>query len=287
MAPVWARPARLLHPGAYDPAVKRNPSVGTGDVAEVYDGDQGRLYELVFGESIHVGGREASAELADAAGIRPASHGVDLCCGNGAAMRFLVAERGVAEMTGVDISEALIDRGERLVEDAGLSEQIRFVAADATRTDLADARSDFVWSEDAWVYVPDKAAVVAEAARIVRPGGTIAFTDWVEGPAGLADDEAVPLLEALTFPGLLDIEGYRSLLESNGCDVRLAADTGRFGGFMDECADRLRGQVADEALALVGSDPEALELAVTAFADLAQLGHAAKLAQARFVATRR
>ena len=30
----------------------------------------------------------------------------------------------------------------------------------------------------------DKKRLIAEAARLVKPGGTIAFTDWVEGPAG-------------------------------------------------------------------------------------------------------
>jgi SAM-dependent methyltransferase len=31
------------------------------------------------------------------------------------------------------------------------------------------------WSEDAWCYVADKPKLIAEAVRMVRPGGVIAF----------------------------------------------------------------------------------------------------------------
>jgi len=36
---------------------------------------------------------------------------------------------------------------------------------------LPSDSADFVWSEDAWCYVPDKPKLIAEAARIVRRGG--------------------------------------------------------------------------------------------------------------------
>ena len=54
----------------------------------------------------------------------------------------------------------------------------------------SEGRADFVWGEDAWCYVVDKAKLVAEAARLVKPSGTIAFTDWMEGPAAMSDEEA-------------------------------------------------------------------------------------------------
>ena len=62
---------------------------------------------------------------------------------------------------------------------------------------LAAGSADFVWGEDAWCYVTDKPKLIAEAARVVKSGGTIAFTDWVEGPAGLTDAEADSARDAL------------------------------------------------------------------------------------------
>jgi SAM-dependent methyltransferase len=107
-----------------------------------------------------------------------------------------------------------------------------------------------VWGEDAWCYVEDKTKLVAEAARLVKSGGTIAFTDWVEGPAGLSDEEAGAFLQGMKFPSVQNIEGYRSLLGSNGCEVAVAEDTGRFAPYVD-----LYLQMADMPLTLARIDP--------------------------------
>jgi SAM-dependent methyltransferase len=67
---------------------------------------------------------------------------------------------------------------------------IEFKLSDVLEMPYAAGTFDFVWGEDAWCYVTDKDKLVAEAARVLKPGGTIAFTDWVEGPAGLTEAEA-------------------------------------------------------------------------------------------------
>jgi SAM-dependent methyltransferase len=147
-------------------------------VKAVYSGPEGDLWELIMGQQIHIGGFESSMDLAERAVVGAGMRGVDLCCCNGAGMRFLVRFRGVASMTGVDATPAVVERGRRLCEEEGLADRIRIVHADACRSGLPDASADFVWGEDAWCYVADKDRLVAEAARIVRPGGVIAFTDW-------------------------------------------------------------------------------------------------------------
>jgi ubiquinone/menaquinone biosynthesis C-methylase UbiE len=262
-------------------------TVRTQDVAELYNSARGDLFQLVFGEQIHIGGFDASLALADRAGILPGQRGVDLCCCNGAGMRFLVRFREVAGMTGVDISERVIARGRARCDEEGLSERIRFVHADACASGLDDASADFVWSEDAWVYVPDKPRLIEEAARIVKRDGIIAFTDWVEGPAGLSDAEREPLFAALTFPNLQTIEGYRGLLEKAGCEVTLAEDTGAFARSMDLAAELLETQHKYDALRLVGWN-EALGAAVSqGFRGMADLARADKIQQGRFVARRR
>src|SRR5260370_16190945 len=146
--------------------------------------------QLIFGQQIHIGGMKASIELAEIASIGAELNGVDLCCCNGAGMRFLVRSRGIASMVGVDATEAVVERGRRLTREEGLDDRVRFVLADTCQSGLPSASADFVWSEDAWCYVTDKPRVIAEAARMVRLGGVIAFTDWVEGAAGLSEAEA-------------------------------------------------------------------------------------------------
>ncbi len=158
--------------------------IAAADVTAAYDGAEGRLYELFMGELLHIGGYRSSVELAEAANIEAGSHGVDLCCGRGASMRFLIRMRQVESMVGVEASGTMIENGRHACRAEGLADRIRFVQADACTAVLREGEADFVWGEDAWCYVADKQRLVAEAVRLVRPGGVIAFTDWVEGLNG-------------------------------------------------------------------------------------------------------
>ena len=79
--------------------------------------------------------------------------------------------------------------------------KIEYKYGTVTELPYEDNTFDVVWGEDAWCYVDDKEKVIAEAMRVLKPGGTLAFTDWIEGPAGLTDEEA---MKALRTPGNLN-----------------------------------------------------------------------------------
>src|SRR5208282_5073088 len=158
--------------------------------------------------------------------------------------------------------------------------------ADARQSGLPSASADFIWSEDAWCYVPDKPKLIAEAARIVRPGGVIAFTDWVEGPAGLSDSEAQRFLGLMTFANVEDIAGYAKLLSGSGCEVRAAEDTGRFPRYADLYIDMIEMQLMYDALRPLGFRIDLLETFLDGFRFLSEMARAGKIAQARFVARR-
>ena len=82
--------------------MKTIQDVGLENVQAVYSGPEGDLWELVMGEQIHIGGFQSSMDLATRAGLKAGQRGIDLCCCNGAGMRFLVRFFNVASMTGVD-----------------------------------------------------------------------------------------------------------------------------------------------------------------------------------------
>ena len=262
------------------------PRIGLADVQAVYDGAEGDLWELVMGEQIHIGGLSSSIELADRAGIPEGSRGVDLCCCNGAGMRFLVRFRKVGHMTGVDATGRIVDRGRQRTADEGLSESVAFVLGDAADTGLPDAAFDFVWGEDAWCYVEDKARLISEATRIVRPGGAIAFTDWVAGSEPMSHDEAERYLRFMKFPNVLTIDGYRALLAERGCHVETAEDTGRFPSHVDLYLEMLNKQLTYDALKLIGFDAELMQSLGGEMVFIQQLAHANKICQGRFVASK-
>jgi len=264
--------------------MKKKSGIGLKDVQAVYSGPEGDLWELIMGEQIHIGGFTSSKDLAEKAGIAAGSSGVDLCCCNGAGMRFLVRFRKVKQMTGVDATRTVVERGQARTRAEGLDGRIRFVLADVCSSGLEDSSADFVWGEDAWCYVVDKPRLIAEAARVVRPGGVIAFTDWVEGPTGLTGEEADRFLAFMKFPNVEDLTGYKNLLTQNGCRVEVAADTGRFPPYVDLYLDMLEKQLTYDALKIIGFDTDLMQAMAGEMQFMQGLAHAGKIAQGLFVA---
>ena len=189
-------------------------------------------------------------------------------------------------MVGVDATETVVERGRKRCREEGLENRIRFVHADACETGLPSGEADFVWGEDAWCYVTDKAKLIAEAARLVRSGGVIAFTDWVEGHAELSDAEAQRFLGMMSFANVEDIEGYRLLLSQNGCEVQVAEDTGLFASHIELYLKMIEMQLTYDVLATVGFRTDLLDRVVDEFRFLSEMSRAGKIAQARFVARR-
>jgi SAM-dependent methyltransferase len=262
-------------------------NVGLSEVQAVYSGPEGRLWELIMGQQIHIGGFVSSMDLAERAGIGSGMTGVDLCCCNGAGMRFLVRFRDAARMHGVDATEKVIEQGRLRCEQEGLSGKIEFILADVCDSGLAGSSADFVWGEDAWCYVVDKDKLIAEAARIVKPGGVIAFTDWIEGKTGLGDAEAERFLTFMKFPNVQDLDGYGNLLTSNGCELITAADTGRFAPHVDLYLNMLNMQLTYDALKIIGFNSGLMQAMGAEMVFMQELAHAGKIAQGLFIARKK
>lgn len=255
-------------------------------VQQVYDGGEGALWELVMGEQIHIGGFASSMALADKAGVGKGMSGVDLCSCNGAGMRFLVRFRGVDAMHGVDATVTAVENCRARCAAEGLDGRITVTLGDACATGLPGGGADFVWGEDAWCYVVDKRALITEAARLVKPGGTIAFTDWVEG-ANLDDAEAARFLGFMKFPSLLAVADYTALLEEAGCEIVCAEDTHQFAPHIDLYLNMLNMQLTYDALRCINFDTDLMQALGAEMAFAQQLAHAGKIAQGRFIARRK
>jgi SAM-dependent methyltransferase len=264
--------------------MKTLSDVGLSNVQAVYSGPEGQLWELIMGQQIHIGGFQSSMDLAERAGIGAGMSGVDLCCCSGAGMRFLVRFRNVAQMRGVDATPAVVELGRRRTEAEGFADRIAFTLADACDTGLPAESADFVWGEDAWCYVVDKSKLIREAVRLTKPRGTIAFTDWMEGPAGLSDAEAERCLRFMKFANVQSLRGYAGLLTGARCEVAVAADTGRFASHVDLYLDMLHKQLTSDALRILDYNVAVLEGLDGEMKFLQQVAHDGKIVQGLIVA---
>jgi SAM-dependent methyltransferase len=97
---------------------------------------------------------------------------VDLGCGLGGKSVY-VAERGPERLVGLDIREVNVRAARAFASTRGITNAY-FTTADAARLPLGDGAVDLVVTTDTFEHFPEPAPVVAEIARVLRPGGRLA-----------------------------------------------------------------------------------------------------------------
>lgn len=101
-----------------------------------------------------------------------------LGCGTGVEVRALACWPGFAgRVTALDISADLVAKGQTIARDEGLADRITWSVGDAQALEFSDGSFDLVLAHTLVSHVPRPDRVVAEAARIVRPGGTVVIFD--------------------------------------------------------------------------------------------------------------
>jgi ubiquinone/menaquinone biosynthesis C-methylase UbiE len=187
------------------------------DVQQVYEGPVGVLWEMLMGEQIHVGGANETDILADKIGITKHNHVLDVCSALGGPARHLAKKFG-CKVTGLDATKKMYDEAVKRTEQERLSHLVSYKLADSLSMPFENQTFDVVWGQDAWCYVTDKKKLLSEAARVVKPKGTIAFTDWIQ-TGDMSEEEWKALNEFMVFPYMETLESYQKLLEETGFEV--------------------------------------------------------------------
>jgi SAM-dependent methyltransferase len=130
--------------------------------------------ELRSNDPTFVAYREAYLELID---LPRTATVLDLGCGTGVVARAIAARDGfTGTVTGIDLSDDFIAAAETFAADDGVSDRVQFAVGDAHQLDFRAASFDTV-AHTLVSHVRDPLAVLAEAARVVRPGGYVAVFD--------------------------------------------------------------------------------------------------------------
>jgi ubiquinone/menaquinone biosynthesis C-methylase UbiE len=108
--------------------------------------------------------------LLDAAGVTAGTKVLDVCCGTG--IVAAVAAQRDAHPVGLDFSAAMLNQARQA------HPQLQFDESDAEALPFADRSFDAVVSNFGVHHVPRPDKALAEALRVLRPGGRVAFTTW-------------------------------------------------------------------------------------------------------------
>jgi demethylmenaquinone methyltransferase / 2-methoxy-6-polyprenyl-1,4-benzoquinol methylase len=109
---------------------------------------------------------------------------LDVATGTAGVAIALAAETE-ARITGVDISDAMLEQGRERVRRAGLSNRINLERGRAEDLPYPPASFDAVSFTYLLRYVADPEATLGELARVVRPGGHMASLDFYVPPTFL------------------------------------------------------------------------------------------------------
>lgn len=108
------------------------------------------------------------------AGVTRSMRVLDVGCGTGVVA--ITAARTGATVSAIDLTPPLLERAR---ENARIAEvSIDFREGDAEELPFADGEFDAVLSQFAHIFAPRPEVAVREMLRVLKPGGTLAFSTW-------------------------------------------------------------------------------------------------------------
>ena len=186
----------------------------TAGVAQAYD-RWAPIYDLVFGPVFRQG-RASAIRAADRIGGRILEVGV----GTGISLPGYAAG---SRVTGVDISEDMLNKARDRVARLGLRNIDAIRVGDAEALDFADQSFDVVVAQYVVSAVAHPARALDEFARVCRPGGEIIITTRVgaeQGVRGAIEKTLMPITSRLGFRTDFPFALYTDWIATRG-DVEL------------------------------------------------------------------
>jgi sarcosine/dimethylglycine N-methyltransferase len=157
---------------------------------------------------------------------------------------------------------------------------VRIIEGNVMQVQLTDASVDVVVSQEALLHVPDKRRALAQAFRILKGGGRIAFTDWVaHRPLSAADQQL--MWQGMAVTELYTLPAYADLVRDAGFAVTSAEDlTAEWGAILTQRLAMYR-RLREETLA--AGAPAGHDAFYESYVRFVDLVNAAQLGGGRFV----
>lgn len=115
-----------------------------------------------------------AAQLIKHAGIRAGQRVLDV--GSGTGVAAVTAARAGATVNALDLTPALLEHAKKNAALAGV--EVQFKEGDVEKLPYEDASFDVVISQFGHMFAPRPDMAIAEMLRVLKSGGTIAFSTW-------------------------------------------------------------------------------------------------------------
>jgi phosphatidylethanolamine/phosphatidyl-N-methylethanolamine N-methyltransferase len=174
-----------------------------------------RYYDLVFGLIFHPGRKTAIEHLH----IEPGHRILEVGVGTGLSLGIYPED---VRVVGIDLSQDMLKRAQRKVEEEKLTNVEALMQMDAQEMEFKDSSFDSVVAMYVASVVPDPRKLVDEIRRVCKPGGTIVFLNHFQNKNPVirrAEAVIQPLAKYLGFHPDFPMEEF---LEQTGFQVRTA-----------------------------------------------------------------
>jgi ubiquinone/menaquinone biosynthesis C-methylase UbiE len=181
------------------------------------DPDRLNARDLVPVDEFHVGGLDATRELAAQMELAPGLQILDVGSGIGGPARYFAAEHH-CKVTGVDITEEFVQVARSLTRRTKLDHLVEFVQGSALDLKFNPESFDLAYMIHVGMNIDDKASVFREVRRVLKPDGKFTIFDFLRtGDAPIT--YPVPWASSQETSFVVRPSSYREALEKAGFRV--------------------------------------------------------------------
>ncbi|EGC34604.1 hypothetical protein DICPUDRAFT_79655 [Dictyostelium purpureum] len=185
-------------------------------------------------ETLETAVKRLEHQVADSARITKDSLVLDVGCGVGGPTLEICQYTG-CRIRGLNINKKQVGIATQRAKDLGVADRASFDHGDAMKMPYPDNTFDAVTFFESTCHMPDKAAFLKECFRVLKPGGRLSGSEWLQC-VNPTEKDIVQFIEPIcahhSVPHMGSLQSYRKMMEDAGFYVHIAMDLTQEGDIL-------------------------------------------------------